>query len=166
LGLSASTLTTQSYRDGRRDILLDLDLAEVALAAPEIDWLRQAGRPARARLKLALRNEVLRTIDVMDFAGDGMSLRGRIDFDAAGKLWRDVEPSARRVARPHRSGGFPRAARAGRSGWPPGSTSSTHAAPISTCRRSWPTSRSLSPGVRIWSSSSMSRNSRWVKIVS
>ncbi|MBI3507206.1 MAG: hypothetical protein HY059_20415, partial [Proteobacteria bacterium] len=81
-------LSTQSYRDGRRDIAMDIDLAGVALAAPEIDWKRPAGLPARARLQLALQNEVLRTIDVVDFAGEGIAVRGKIAFAPDGRLWR------------------------------------------------------------------------------
>jgi len=100
VGPAGIDLSTRSFRDGRRDITIDLDMGEVALAAPEIDWSRPAGRPARARLQLALRNEILRTLDVLDFSGDGMSLRGRIEFDDAGKLWHDV--SLQRVVLPGR----------------------------------------------------------------
>jgi hypothetical protein len=83
-------LTTQSFRDGKRDIALDLDLGAVAFAAPEIDWSRAAGGNLRARLRLALQDEVLRTLDVTDFSGGDMALRGRVEFAPDGKLWRDV----------------------------------------------------------------------------
>ncbi len=90
-GTAGIDLTTQSYRDGRRDVSVDLDLADVALAVPELDWKRGAGKPARARLRMALRNEVLRTIDIVEFAGEGMGARGRVEFDAAGKTWRAAD---------------------------------------------------------------------------
>ncbi len=89
-GPAGIDLATQSYRDGRRDIAMELDMADVALAVPEIDWTRAPGKPARARLQLALRNEVLHTLDVVDFAGDGMAVRGRVEFGADGRLWRNV----------------------------------------------------------------------------
>jgi hypothetical protein len=54
---------------------------------PDLDWKRGAGKPARARLQMALRNEVLRTIDIVDFAGEGMAARGRVTLDEAGRTW-------------------------------------------------------------------------------
>ncbi len=91
VGTTGVDLATQSFRDGRRDITMDLDLADVKLAAPEIDWTREPGTPTRARLQMALRNEVLRTLDVVDFSGEGVGIRGRIEFAPDGKLWRDVD---------------------------------------------------------------------------
>ncbi|MBI1244386.1 MAG: hypothetical protein GC202_05215 [Alphaproteobacteria bacterium] len=90
-GTAGVDLTTQSFRDGRRDVSVDLDLADVALAVPDLDWKRGAGKALRARLQMALKNEVLRTIEVNEFAGEGVSARGRVEFDDAGKTWRSAE---------------------------------------------------------------------------
>jgi len=89
-GPAGIDLSTQSYREGRRNIALDLDLADAMLAVPEIDWARTPGKPTRTRLQLALRDEVLQTLDVVDFTGEGMAVRGRVEFGPDGRLWRNV----------------------------------------------------------------------------
>ncbi len=97
-GTAGVDLATQSYRDGRRDVTIDLDLADVALAVPELDWKRGAGKPLRARLAMALRNETLRTIDIREFAGEGVSAQGKVEFDAAGRTWVAAELAGVKLA--------------------------------------------------------------------
>jgi len=84
-------LATESRRDGRREIALDLDLAEVAFAAPDIEWTRAPGTPTRARLRVELQDDVLRTVDVLETAGDGIAARGRVAFTPDGRRWREFD---------------------------------------------------------------------------
>jgi hypothetical protein len=91
VGPAGLDLTTESRRDGRREIALDLDLAEVAFAAPDIDWTRAPGTPTRARLRLELQNDVLRTVDVLETSGAGIAARGRVAFEPDGRRWRQFD---------------------------------------------------------------------------
>jgi len=82
-------MSTSATRDGRRELDLELDLAEVDFAVPEIDWSRGPARGTKAKMRLLLRNEKLQTISGLDLAGDGLALKGDVAFAEDGRTFRE-----------------------------------------------------------------------------
>ena len=86
-------MSTSATRDGRRELDLELDLAEVDFAVPEIDWSRSPAKGTKAAMRLSLGNEKLQTISGLDLAGEGLALKGDVMFAEDGRTFREAKLS-------------------------------------------------------------------------
>jgi hypothetical protein len=84
-------MTTRAFRDGRRDIGLDLDLAAVDFTVPEIDWSRAPATGTTLAMNLRLERDVLRAIERLDLAGVGIAAKGRIEFEQDGRTFKAAD---------------------------------------------------------------------------
>lgn len=84
-------MTTRAFRDGRREIGLELDLAAVGFAVPEIDWSRPPAPGTRLAMDLRLERDVLRTIERLDLSGAGIAAKGRVEFETDGRTFKAAD---------------------------------------------------------------------------
>ncbi|MFN8725627.1 MAG: AsmA-like C-terminal domain-containing protein [Rhodospirillales bacterium] len=112
-------MTTRAFRDGKRDIGLELDLAGVDFTVPEIDWSRPPTSGTKLAMNLRLERDVLRTIERLDLAGEGIAAKGRIEFEPDGRTFKaadlqrlllagrvDLDTAAIKREAPARAGGL------------------------------------------------------------
>ncbi len=84
-------MTTRAFRDGKREIGLELDLAAVDFAVPEIDWSRAPTAGTKIAMNLRLERDVLRAIERLDLAGEGIAAKGRIEFEPDGRTFKAAD---------------------------------------------------------------------------
>ncbi|MCA3260995.1 MAG: AsmA-like C-terminal domain-containing protein [Telmatospirillum sp.] len=84
-------MTTRAFRDGTRDIGLELDLAAVDFAVPEIDWTRAPTAGTKLAMTLRLERDVLRAIERLDLAGAGIAAKGRVEFEPDGRTFKAAD---------------------------------------------------------------------------
>jgi hypothetical protein len=79
-GAAAVTANMDTRRDGRGEVSVKADLGNAGLSFAPLAWTKTVGKPAQADTHLLLDHDKLTSIDRLSLRGDGIDMRGQVDF--------------------------------------------------------------------------------------